>query len=208
MLISLTLVPLGALAQNAPRDLPSLTTRDAHQDLYIVADPYLTAERYTKETFGKKSPYDAGILAIQVYFRNDNKVPIRLNPGTIRLVVSQPDQERQRLAPLSVQEVADRTVLTANADPKARRPFPFPSAASTPTHNKAWSEMVTTLQTVALSTDVLPPLATTHGFLFFDLNHEFDAIRNTHLYIPDLAFMTDNKALFFFEIDLGLALTK
>ena len=63
--------------------------------------------------------------------------------------------------------------------------------------------MTTTLRSVALGTDVLPPHATTHGFLFFDLNHDFGAIRNSHLYIPDLSFMTDNKALFFFEIDLA-----
>ncbi len=63
--------------------------------------------------------------------------------------------------------------------------------------------MTTTLRSVGLSTDVLPPHATTHGFLFFDLNHQFDAIHNSHLYIPDLAFMTDKKALFFFEIDLA-----
>jgi hypothetical protein len=63
--------------------------------------------------------------------------------------------------------------------------------------------MTTTLRSVALGTDVLPPHATTHGFLFFDLNHDFSAIHNSHLYIPDLSFMTDKKALFFFEIDLG-----
>ena len=63
--------------------------------------------------------------------------------------------------------------------------------------------MVTSIRSVALGTDVLPPRATTHGFIFFDLNHDFDAIRYAHLYIPDLVFMTDQKALFFFEIDLG-----
>jgi hypothetical protein len=63
--------------------------------------------------------------------------------------------------------------------------------------------MTKALNSVALGTNVLPPHATTHGFLFFDLNHDFEAIRNTHLYIPDLAFVKDNKALFFFEIDLA-----
>ena len=63
--------------------------------------------------------------------------------------------------------------------------------------------MVTTLRSVALGTDILPPHATTHGYLFFDMNHDFDAIQNSKLYIPDLAFMTDNKALLFFEIDFG-----
>ena len=197
------LFPLGALGQSAPSDPMSLRTRDAHQDLTIVADPYIKAERYSKEVFGKNSFYVAGIIAIDIYFRNDNNVPIRLNPGTIQLVSSQPGQERQRLAPLSPEEVADRTLLTANANVRAHRPFPFPGSSSTTGHSKDWTEMTTTLRSVALGTDVLPPHATTHGFLFFDLNHDFGAIRNTHLYIPDLAFMTDNKALFFFEIDLA-----
>jgi hypothetical protein len=197
------LFPLGASGQSVQPDPMSLRTRDAHQDLTIVADPYLRAARYSKEVFGKDSFYNAGIIAIAVYFRNDNNVPIRINPGTIQLVISQPDQERQRLGALSPEEVADRTLLTANSNVRAHRPFPFPSPGSGSGHSKDWTEMTTTLRSVALGTDVLPPHATTHGFLFFDMNHEFGAIRNTHLYIPDLAFMTDNKALFFFEIDLG-----
>jgi hypothetical protein len=197
------LFPFCAFAQNAPADPLSLLARDAHQDLTIAADPYVKSERYKKEVFGKDSFYAAGIIAIDVYFKNDNSVPIRLNPGTMQLVISQPGQERQRLGPLSPEDVADRTLLTANANVRAHRPFPFPGASSSTGHSKDWTEMTTTLRSVALGTDVLPPHATTHGFLFFDLNHEFGAIRNTHLYIPDLAFMTDNKALFFFEIDLG-----
>jgi hypothetical protein len=197
------LFPLSAAGQSAPPDPMSLRTRDSHQDLTIVADPYLRAARYSKEVFGKDSFYAAGIIAIDVYFRNDNAVPIRLNTGTIQLVISQPGLERQRLGALSPEEVADRTLLTANSNIRARRPFPFPGSSSSSGHSKDWTEMTTTLRSVALGTDVLPPHATTHGFLFFDLNHEFGAIRNSHLYIPDLAFMTDNKALFFFEIDLA-----
>ena len=195
------LVPLGALSQSAPPDPMSLRTRDAHQDLTIAADPYLKAERYTKELFGKNSPYVAGIVAIHVYLRNDNNVPIRLNSETIQLVISQPGQDRQRLGVLSPEDVADRTLLTADSNVRARRPFPFPSSSSG--RSKDWIEMTTTLRSVALGTDVLPPHATTHGFLFFDLNHDFRAILHAHLYIPDLAFMADNKALFFFEIDLA-----
>jgi hypothetical protein len=197
------LFPLGALGQSAPPDPMSLRTRDAHQELTIVADPYVRAVRYSKEVFGKDSFYAAGIIAIDVYFKNDNNVPIRLNPGTIQLVISQPEQERQRLGALSPEEVADRTLLTANSNIRAHRPFPFPGSSSSSGHSKDWVEMTTTLRTVALGTDILPPHATTHGFLFFDLNHDFGAIHNAHLYIPDLSFMTDNKALFFFEIDLG-----
>jgi hypothetical protein len=171
----------------------------------IGADPYTKAERYSKELFGKSSFYAAGIIAIDVYFRNDNDAPVRLNLETIQLVISTPGQDRQRLGPLSAEDVADRTVLTANSNIRAPRPFPFPSSSAGSKHSKEWTEMTGALRSVALGTDVLPPHATTHGFLFFDMNHNFAAIRNSHLYIPDLAFMTDNKALFFFEVDLAAA---
>lgn len=203
ILTVLLLSPVSALGQSATTDPMSLRARDAHQDLTIVADPYVNAERYKKETFGKNSFYAAGIVAIDVYFRNDNDAPIRLNPNTIELVVSEPNQDRQRLGILSPEDVADRTLLTANSNVRVRRPFPFPNPTSGPGHNKEWVEMTGALRSVALGTDVLPPHATTHGFLFFDLNHDFGAIHYSHLYIPDLAFMTDHKALFFFEIDLA-----
>ena len=208
ILIAVLLLPLGALAQNAPGGPPDpmpLRTRDAHENLTIIADPYLKADRYTKETFGKNSPYSAGIVAIDVYFRNDNDLPIRLNQGTIQLVISAPGLDRQRLGPLTPEDVADRTILTGSSNVHARRPFPLPGSQPTPGHNKDWVEMTTALRSLALGTDVLPPHATTHGFLFFDMNHDFAAIRNSHLYIPDLAFMTNHKALLYFEIDLAEA---
>ena len=192
-----------AQAQSAPADPMSLRARDAHQDLTIIADPYLRADRYKKETFGKDSFYNAGIIAIDVYFRNDNSAPIRLNGNTIELIISQPGQDRQRLGPLSPEDVADRTLLKAESNIREHRPFPFPGTGSSSGKSKDWVQMTTTLRSVGLSTDLLPPNATTHGFLFFDLNHQFDAIHNSHLYIPDLAFMTNKKALFFFEIDLA-----
>ena len=108
----------------------SLPARDSHQDLTIAADPYVRAERYKKEVFGKDSFYAAGIIAIDVYFKNDNNVPIRLNPETIQLVISQPGLDRQRLGPLSPEDVADRTLLTANSNIRAHRPFPFPGSSS------------------------------------------------------------------------------
>jgi len=172
--------------------------------------PYVSADRYKdKNTFGKKSLYDSGIIAIDVYFKNDNARPIRINLDTIELVIAPPEEVRQRLGPLSPEDVADRTLLNKAANPTVRRrPLSFPGTVSNSGKTKEWNEMVTTLQAVALATDVLPPRATTHGFLFFDLNHQFDAMRYAQLYVPDLSFMPDNKALFFFELDLGVTPTK
>jgi hypothetical protein len=203
--ILVLLLPVLATAQSAPTtvDPMSLSTRDAHENLTIVADPYITAARYTKVTFGKKPPYDAGIIAIDVYFKNDNDLPIRLDPNTMELVISQPGRQRQRLGALSPDDVADRALLTGTSDITAPHRFPSPLPSGGSKHTKEWVEMSNSLRAVALGTDVLAPHATTHGFLFFDMNHDFGAIHNSHLYIPDLAFMTNNKALFFFEIDLA-----
>jgi hypothetical protein len=200
MIVALLCAPC-VLAQSAPADPFALQTRDSHQKLLVVADPYVAADRY-KGALSKKSPYEAGIMAVDVYFRNDNDAPIRLNLGTIRLEVSLPGEDHQQLEPLLPEEVADRTLLKANTSPKAPR-LPIPTARITKSKGKDWSEMVDALKTIALSTDVLPPHASTHGFLFFDMGHHFDAIRYAQVYIPDLAFMTDKSALLFFEIDLG-----
>lgn len=202
ILMLLTLVPLGVLAQSASPDPLSLRTRDAHQDLLVVADPYLSAERY-KGVFGKNSPHDAGLIAIRVYFRNDNALPIRFRQDTIRLVFSQPGERNQRLAPLSAEEVADRTLLKGHANPKARPRLPLPGSGNNTGRGKDWQEMVSTVRSAGFATDILAPHGTTYGFIFFDVDHDFDAIHNAHLYLPDLSFMTDAKPLFFFEIDLA-----
>jgi hypothetical protein len=201
ILAIVVLCPLGLWAQAAPVDPLTLTTRDAHQDLTIAADPYISADRYDGQ-FGKKSPYEAGIVAIQVYFRNNNDAPIRVSLETMRLVVSPPGIDRQRLEPLTPEDVADRTVLTGHVNP-SRPHVSLPGSASRSTKNKAWTEMAQSLRTVALASDILPPHATTHGFIFFDLDHDFTAIQQSTLYIPDLSFMTNHKALFFFEINLA-----
>ena len=205
-LLLFTLVwPLGAFAQTAQVDPLTLPTRDTHQNLTIAADPYVSADRYSKALFGKTSPYEAGIVAINVYFRNDNDSPIRLNLDTILLMISVPRQDHEKLQPLTPEEVADRALLKARANPHAtRRPFPFPGSASGSGKGKTWEEMNSAITSLTLSTEVLPPHATTHGFLFFDVNHQFDAMRYTSLYVPDLIFMTDKKALLFFEIDLHI----
>src|SRR6267378_9954 len=108
-LLALTLLwPLNASAQTAPINPLMLHTRDTHQNLTIITDPYITTNRYSKTIFGKVSPYEAGIVAINIYIRNDNDTPIRLNLNTILLMISVPRQDHEKLLPLTAEEVADR----------------------------------------------------------------------------------------------------
>ncbi len=208
LLILVLLSPLAALAQNPQGtqvDPTTLAAKDAHDNLTISVDPYTTAERY-KEAFGKNSMYDSGIIAVQVYCRNDNDLPIRINFESLELLISLPGHDRQHLTPLTPEDVANRALLKANANPTVPSHLPLPGLRKSGP-GKAWNEMVSYLHSVEFPTDVLPPRATTHGFLFFDMNHDFGAIRDAHLYIPDVWFMTNKKALLFFDVDLSASRT-
>lgn len=191
--------PITPPRTGAP-DPASLPAHDSHQGLLIAADPYTSADRY-KDKFGKHSPYEAGIIAIDVFFRNDNDLPIRINLKTMQLQVNVPGGSRQRLDPLSPEDVADR-VLTKAKDPTPR--FPVPRiGAPRPKHDKNWEEFAAAVREAAVASDLLAPHATTHGFLYFDIDRHYEWISDARLEIPDLAFMNNSKPLFFFEIDLA-----
>jgi hypothetical protein len=189
-------------ATAAPPDPASLPARDSHQGLLVAADPFTSADRY-REKFGKHTPYEGGIIAIDLFFRNDNDSPIRINLKTMQLQVAAPGQSRQRLEPLSPEDVADR-VLAKPKDPTPRFPVPRVGAPRSP-HNKDWEEFAADVRAAALNTDLLPPHATTHGLVYFDIDRHYDWISSARVEVPDLAFMNDPKPLFFFEIDLGPA---
>jgi len=195
----------GARAQS-PTDPSTLPAKDSHQSLLIAADPYLSADRYKARFGNKHTPYDAGILAIEVYARNDNDKPIQINLDTVSLLVAAPGQSRQKLAAVTPEEVADRVLLKTPRDVRAPRlPLPLPGGVPKKSKGKEWDEFSTELRSVSLSSDVLPPNATVHGFFYFDIDHHYDWVANSRFELPDLQFMLDKKALFFFEIDLAPA---
>jgi hypothetical protein len=184
-------------------DPASLPAHDAHQGLLIAVDPFTSADRY-KDKFGKHSPYDAGLIAMDVFFRNDNDIPVRVNLKTMELLVAVPGDSRQHINPLSPEEVADRVLAKRPKDPTPRFPVPRVGAPPSP-HNKDWQEFVENLRSAGVNTDLLPPHATTHGFVYFDIDGHYDWIANARFEVPDLAFMNNPGPLFFFEIDLGPA---
>jgi len=54
------------------------------------------------------------------------------------------------------------------------------------------------IQSLVLSTTSCRPMRPRTVFLFYDVDHQFDAIRYSTVYIPDLFFMTDKKGASFF----------
>jgi len=183
---------------NAAKDPAKLRARDAHQDLLVAADAWTHPEDY-KTSFVKKSPYDAGVVAIDVYFRNDGAVPIQLNLATVRLTISLPKQADQNMPPLQPPVVANYMYSKGPVNPERRR---LPIGSGGGNISKDEQKSIDELRTLQFSSDLLPPHGTVHGLMYFDIGGHFDWISYCRLYVPDLKIMGTDKMLFFFDVPL------
>ena len=206
VLLAITCLLVSALAasplpaQNAPVKAASL---ESHEGLTISALPWMNSSNY-KEKFPKKSPYSAGILAIQVAFRNDSTDSIKVELRKIRLTVHLDADNTQELPPLTADELADEVLKPAHKDPLQPRPkLPIPLGSSQAKRDKKWAELQTQAQNAAVPSGVIAPHSTVQGLLYFDLQNQFDLLDTAHLYVPDLALMRENRPLTFFDIDLA-----
>jgi len=186
-------------------DPASLPAHETHQGVTVAVKPLVSEASY-KAQFSGRTPYEAGILALEVFFRNDNDKPIRLKLDTMRLLLDRPGQSLQRIEPLSNEEVADLVLFKTPSDPRRPR-LPIPGTGR-PSSNrdKNWQEFAARMQAAGIPSDILGPNSTVRGFLFFDVNHHYDWLSDARLDVPDLAFMLNNEALFFFQVNLAPAL--
>jgi hypothetical protein len=192
-------------AQAGSSSAPSAATeqslsRDRHDGLSISADPYTSVER-TKTKFGKADPVPAGILPVEVFLRNETNQPIRIDLSTIQLSVRPPGSKRQDVDSLSVVEVAQAIAHPQGPPAPATRRFPpigIPSNS-----DKRVANLADTLQPLSLDADIVPPMGTIHGFLFFNLSHQMSLADNASLYVPDVVMVPSNKPLMFFEVALS-----
>jgi hypothetical protein len=185
-------------AQTDPATLPA---RESHDGLLIAVDPYLDEARY-KDRFGKKNPFNTGIIAIEIFFRNDNDKPIRVGIDAIRLILKPGDHDRQRLRPLSSEEVADQVLNPGTANPTVPR-SPIPGRGKKSSRGKDWQQLESSLRAVVLSGDLVPPHGTLHGFLYFDIDNHYEWISSGEVYFPDLKLFPEMKPLFYFEVSLA-----
>ena len=191
----------AALSQQPPLKTASL---ESHEGLTISALPWTEAAQY-KEKFPKKSPLAAGVVAVQVSFRNDSDDSMRVSLSRIRLTVHLDADNVQELQAISPEELAE-TVAKPKKDPTARRvplPVPVPSGGG---KGKA-PELQKEAQNAAVPTGVIAPHSTVEGLLYFDLQNQFDLLQTAHLYVPDVVLMRGNRALTFFDIDLATSRT-
>ncbi len=197
----LAALPLSA---QTPADPATMPAHDSHQSFTVAVLPYVSPQRYT-DKFGKHTPRDAGIVGLDVYFRNDNDMPVRLNLQTVRLVFEAPGQPHQKLPPLTAEEVADNVMLTPAKDPTQRKRLPTIGTGLKPSRDKNWQEFDALLRSVSMAADIIGPHTTVHGFFYFDIDGQYDQLSAARLDVPDLSFMGANTPLLFFEIDIAPA---
>ena len=204
LLLALLALPVkpAAQAQQQPPSKPITTASlDSHEGLTIAADPWLSLERY-KQSFPKKSPYAAGILAIKMTLRNDSTESIRVGIERIRLNLTFDDNNRQELPALTSEQLADSVLHPRVKNPsRSRLPLPLPSSAGG--RDKKWEEYQKLAEDNGLHAGVIAPHSTVEGLLYFDLQNQFDLLANARLYIPDLVALEKNQALMYFDIDLS-----
>jgi hypothetical protein len=176
---------------------------ESHEGLTISALPWTDPSQY-KEKFSKKSPYAGGVLAVQVAFRNDSDESVRVNLERIRLTVQLGDDNRQEVASLNSEELADAVLKPKVKDPTKRPRLPLPvGGGSKGGRDKHWTELQTEAQNASVPTSVVAAHSTVQGLLYFDLQDQFDLLQNAHLYVPQLMQMTSGRAITFFDIDLS-----
>jgi hypothetical protein len=190
--------PAGDSAARPAQSAASLP-QDRHEGMSVTADSYTDSAR-AKSKFGKANPLPAGILPVEITLRNETAQAIRINFETIQLTVHFESGRHQDLDWIPVGEVADAVAHPHGpSDPHPRR-FPI---GLPPTTDHKTDKLVDILKPLALDADIVPPLATIHGFLFFDLNGNMSLAENASLYMPDVTTLPANKPLMFFEVRLG-----
>jgi hypothetical protein len=188
-----------------PQDSLKTASLESHEGLTISALPWSDASQY-KDKFPKKSPFAAGVLAVQVNFRNDSDDSLRINLDSIRLTVQLGDENRQEVPSLNAEELADAVLKAKSKDPTAkhgpRLPVPVPSG-SPAGRDKHWQELETQAENAAIPTSVVGAHSSVQGLLYFDMQNQFDLLQSAHLYIPQIARMNRSDTLTYFDIDLS-----
>lgn len=175
---------------------------ETHEGLTISAQPWTDAALY-KEKFPKKSPFAAGIVAMQVVFRNDSNESMKVSLDRIRLSFQIDQDNRQEVQPLTPAQVADQILKPGGKDPaKSRARIPLP--VSVPHNNdKHWTELEQQAEVAGIPANVIAPHSSVQGLLYFDLQGQFDLLNEARLYVPDILVMENNRSLTYFEIDLS-----
>ena len=177
------------------------TSLESHEGMTITARPWTDAALY-KEKFPKKSPFAAGIIAIQVIFRNDSDDSMKINLERIRLNLTLSEEDHQALYPLTSEEAADAITRPSTKNLTTKR-LPIPLGGPKVGKDKKWTEVEQSIRNAGVQASVVAPHSSVQGLLYFDLRSQFELLNTAHLYVPEIVAIEKNHGLLYFEIDLS-----
>ena len=203
LILAFLAAPLLLPQNGTPQQPGSLKTAslESHEGMTITARPWTDPALY-KTKFPKKSPFAAGIVAIQVIFRNDSDDSMKVNLERIRLNITLSEEDHQALYPLSSEEAADVITHPGSKNVTMKR-LPIPLGGPKVGHDKKWVEVEKSLSDAGIQASIVAPHGTVEGLLYFDLRSQFDLLNAAHLYVPEIVAIEKNRGLMYFEIDLS-----
>jgi hypothetical protein len=217
------------LSEIVPASLPA---HDQHEN-FTVALTLCAEETCSHQLFGKQNPIHAGLLAVNIYLRNDTDQPLVPGLDDIRLEISSISGARddsstppsddsgdtsassaennsanpvraQELPPLSSSDVAERILYPAgSAQPKA--PGTPQIGFGWPHGQKNVAQLAAKFDPLFLSAEAIQPHSTAYGYLFFDLSGNFGLIPRCSLYVPTIHAPGGAHYLTYFEVSLAPA---
>ena len=199
-LLALSVMTCEPGAAQQPSSLKT-TSLESHEGMTITARPWTDTALY-KEKFPKKSPFAAGIVAIQVVFRNDSDDSMKVNLERIRLNLTFSEEDHQALYPLTSEEAADIITRPATKNLSAKR-LPIPLGGPKVGKDKKWIEVEQSIRDAGVQASVVAPHSSVQGLIYFDLRSQFELLNNAHLYVPEVVAIEKNHGLLYFEIDLS-----
>jgi len=197
-LVLLFALPASAQKSASP-DVPSSLPHDQHAGLTVSAAP-LTDPARSKHIFGKADPLDAGVLPVEVFLRNDTNDPIQIGLDTIELDIHYQSGRMDSVQSLAPAQAASQ--IAHPEGPAAPRERRFPIGMS-PISDKKTDKALDIIRPLALNSDIVPPMGSIHGYLFFDLRHNMSLVDQSSLYIPDAVIIPSKKPLIFFEVSFA-----
>ena len=194
LLTSIAALLASNKAWPAGKDEPKFTPGPAagypsHQTsekVTIGVAAYINDEE-NRPVFGKKNPYDYGVLPLLVVIQNDSGKTIRVEP--LQAVLVLPNRDRIEAIPAK-----DVRYLTGPRRPKVMvGPTGQAKIGKSKNPLDAW-----TIEGRAFAAQVLPPGQSASGFFYFQTGYQ----RGASLYLSGLREAESGKELLYFEIPL------
>lgn len=186
--------PLFAKYKVRPLQPKAASEYSTHQDFQniVIGAQVANTKDETLEFFDEKKLHEKDFIPILIVIQNNNPFPIKVDEGTIFLVVKDGSQKRT---------VSYLDVLLAIKLKKPRSNYS--SSKEMLAKEVAKEEMFNDFKQKAFGEKLIAPMSSAHGIIFYERPYEEEGdISDFLLYLPEIVNASKGEALMFFELEL------